>query len=853
MKYSTNKVHEYGFIPSYHYPFYTRRNRQNSLQTTNNEQKQMKENPQLQLAYNFLHYTGRHIFLTGKAGTGKTTFLKNLKKSSPKRMVVVAPTGVAAINAGGVTIHSFFQLPFGPQIPQDAIKSGIASPRAESVNRFTKNKINLIRSLDLLVIDEISMVRADVLDAIDATMRRFKNRYQPFGGVQLLMIGDLQQLAPVVKEEDWEILGKYYDTCFFFSSHALKKSEYISIELKHIYRQSEQDFIDLLNKVRDNRMETADLEKLNSRFTPNFSPDDNEGYITLTTHNYQAKQINDSRLQKLTTRLHRFSCTVEGEFPEYAYPADETLELKTGAQVMFLKNDTSYEKRYYNGKIGKVTDIDDEQIEVLCPGETEPIVVEKAIWENTRYRLNEQTNEIEEEMIGKFIQYPLKQAWAITIHKSQGLTFEKAIIDAHQSFAHGQVYVALSRCKSFEGLVLRTPLNSQSVINDNTVTGFIDRVEANQPGEAELNKHRKEYEWQLLNELIDFKPISRTLSYLLKTWDENAGSLMGNMPEILKILQKPIQEELIDVADKFRLQMEKLTNLPVSAEENNALQERLIKGAAYFLAKIGERVETPLEEAGFETDNREVLNRISEIYNRLEMELEIKKACLNSVAEGFSIKKYLEARAVASIEKPTAKSRSMAVSANVKNPDFYRKLVQWRQQKAMETGLEIPRILSQKVMAGIADQLPVSAVALKAVKGMGGKKMEQFGQDILSLILTWRNEKGMAVPENASEEVLFAGLSTKEISFELFKKSGSVKQVARLRKFAETTVEGHLAHFIRNGELDIARVVPAERIRLISSFIKENPGVTNSTEIRKRLGETVSYGEIRLVLASLFL
>ena len=813
----------------------------------------MKENPQLQLAYNFIQYTGRNIFLTGKAGTGKTTFLKNLKKSSPKRMVVVAPTGVAAINAGGVTIHSFFQLPFGPQIPLGSSQpENSSSPRNEPAHRFTKNKINLIRSLDLLVIDEISMVRADVLDAIDAVMRRFKNRYQPFGGVQLLMIGDLQQLAPVVKDQDWEILRKYYDTCFFFSSHALKKSEYISIELKHIYRQSEQDFIDLLNKVRDNQMDSADLKKLNSRFIPNFSPDDKEGYITLTTHNYQAKQINDNHLRKLKTQLHRFSCSVEGEFPEYAYPADETLELRTGAQVMFLKNDTSYEKRYYNGKIGKVAAIDDEQIEVQCPGETEPIVVEKAVWENTRYRLNEETSEITEEQIGRFFQYPLKLAWAITIHKSQGLTFEKAIIDAQQSFAHGQVYVALSRCKSFEGLVLGTPLNSQSVINDNTVTGFIDRVEANQPGEAELNKHRKEYEWQLLSELIDFKPIARNISYLLKTWDENAGSLMGNMPEILKILQKSIQEELVDVADKFRLQMEKLTSLPVSAEENNALQERLIKGAAYFLSKIGERIETPLEEAGFETDNREVLNRISEIYSRLEMELEVKKACLNSVADGFSIKKYLEARAVASIEKPAAKPRSKAVAANVKNPDFYRKLVEWRHLKAMETGLELPRILSQKVMAEIAEKLPVSAVALKAVKGMGGKKMEQFGQDILSLILNFRNEKGMAVPENASEEVLFAGLSTKEISFEMFKKYGSVKHVARLRKFAETTVEGHLAHFIRNGELDITRVVPAEKIRLISSFIKENPGVTNSAEIRKRLGETVSYGEIRLVQTSLF-
>jgi len=455
-----------------------------------------EKNQHLKLAFNFIHYTNQNLFLTGKAGTGKTTFLKNLKKISPKRMVVVAPTGVAAINAGGVTIHSFFQLPFGPQIPQHGVNRGFPDNRpaagyADRINRFSKNKINLIRSLDLLVIDEISMVRADVLDAIDATLRRFKNRYQPFGGIQLLMIGDLQQLAPVIKDDEWNILKKYYDTGFFFSSHALKKSDFVGIELKHIYRQSEQKFIDLLNKVRDNKMNVADLQLLNSRFKPNFSPAEDEGYITLTTHNYQAKRINEMHLKKQSTKLHRFQCTVEGDFPEYAFPADEILEIKTGAQVMFLKNDASIEKRYYNGKIGKVVNIIDEQIEVLCPGDTDPITVEPDVWENSRYSLNEFSGEIEEEVVGKFIQYPLKLAWAITIHKSQGLTFEKAIIDARQSFAHGQVYVALSRCKSLDGLVLSTPLNSQSVINDKTVIGFTKEVEQNQPDEKVLEKHRK--------------------------------------------------------------------------------------------------------------------------------------------------------------------------------------------------------------------------------------------------------------------------------------------------------------------------------------------------------------------------
>ena len=320
-------------------------------------------NPQLTLAFNFIHYTNQNIFLTGKAGTGKTTFLKNLKKISPKRMVVVAPTGVAAINAGGVTIHSFFQLPFGPQIPHieghhNFMNRQPGEGKQDHINRFSKNKINLIKSLDLLVIDEISMVRADVLDSIDATLRRFKNRYQPFGGLQLLMIGDLQQLAPVVKDDEWSILKKYYDTCFFFSSRALQKAEFTGIELKHIYRQSEQAFINLLNKVRDNKMDATDFQLLNSRYIPGFLPEEEEGYITLTTHNYQAKNINEAHLQKLSTKLHRFQCRIEGEFPAISYPADEVLELKTGSQVMFLKNDTSVEKRYYNGKIGKVISIE---------------------------------------------------------------------------------------------------------------------------------------------------------------------------------------------------------------------------------------------------------------------------------------------------------------------------------------------------------------------------------------------------------------------------------------------------------------------------------------------------------------
>ncbi|MFW5823024.1 MAG: helix-turn-helix domain-containing protein [Tangfeifania sp.] len=801
-------------------------------------------NPQLQLARDFLSYTGDNIFLTGKAGTGKTTFLKTLKKSSPKRMVVVAPTGVAAINAGGVTIHSFFQLPFSPHVPG-------APMQGEGIRRFSKNKINIIRSLDLLVIDEISMVRADMLDAIDEVLRRFKNRSKPFGGVQLLMIGDLQQLAPVVKDDDWNILKNYYETAFFFSSRALKNASFTGIGLKHIYRQSDQDFIDLLNKVRDNDMDENDIRMLNRRYISNFNPPEEEGYITLTTHNYQASRINANRLNKLTNKKHTFECSVEGDFPESSYPADAVLEIKTGAQVMFLKNDPSVEKRYYNGKIGKVKDIDEDQIEVLCPGETEPIIVERTVWENTKYNLNERTTEIEEDVVGKFVQFPLKLAWAITIHKSQGLTFEKAIIDAKQSFAHGQVYVALSRCKNLEGLVLSTPLDSASVINDETVIGFTEDVEQNQPDENDLESSRKNYELELIKELYDFSFVIRSAHYILKVWEDNAGFLMGNLNETLRKMLVRVKEEMADVAERFYVQVENLLKDAVPAEKNTALQERIQKATGYFSAKMQEIILQPLDDAGFQTDNQALRKRITDAIGRLEMDLNVKKACLEASAKQFSVPSYLEARAVAAIEKPTSKTRSKVAAVNVKNPDFYKKLVEWRDFKAEETGLAISRVLRQKVMAAVANELPATSMKLQAVKGMGGKKMEQFGQEILALILEYRSKKGMDIPLNANEEVALAGLSTKEQSLKLFQNGLSVVEVAKKRNLAPSTIEGHLAHFVQKGELDIFRVVPHEKYEIIKTELGQNPGEVTTSDIKNKLGDDFSYGEIRMVMADL--
>jgi hypothetical protein len=811
-----------------------------------------ENNPQLQLAFDYIQYTNQHVFLTGKAGTGKTTFLRNLKKVSPKRMVVVAPTGVAAINAGGVTIHSFFQLPFGPQIPQGTANSFHdhmpGSGTAERINRFSGIKINIIRSLDLLVIDEISMVRADVLDAIDATLRRFKNRFQPFGGVQLLMIGDLQQLAPVIKDEDWRILGKYYETGFFFSSHALRKSEFVGIELKHIFRQKEQEFIGLLNKVRDNKLNAADLQLLNSRYIPRFSPPQEEGYITLTTHNYQAKNINDEHLLTLKGKLYRFTCKVEYEFPEIAYAADEVLEIKPGAQVMFIKNDPSSDKRFYNGKIGKVTKIQDDLVEVICPDETEPIEVEPATWEHTRYTLNEGTGEIEEEVIGTFTQYPLKLAWAITIHKSQGLTFEKAVIDARLSFAHGQVYVALSRCKSLEGLVLSTPLSAQSVINDETVIGFTSRVEQNQPDEKVLTRHRKAYEAELLSELFNFKSLIQNITYLLKYWDENASSLIGNLQNDLSILVRPLQVELVEVAGKFNQQIEKMTATEGSAENHILLQERLQKAAIYFLAKLKELVQTPFENLYFESDNKAVRKKVNDILQRLESEIRIKKACLLTVQEKFTIKKILEARALAAIEITGPKIPGARVEAKVENPEFYSRIKEWRKQKAREAGIDEIQILHQKVMVEISAKLPSSLAGLKAVKGMGGKKLKLFGQDVLALVLDYRKDKGMEIPVNARKEVELASLDTKEISLTLFKQGLKLLEIAKERGLAASTIQGHLAHFVTIGKLDIFDVVDRNKYVIIMKQLAAKRPEETFGEIKQKLGNDYSYAEIKLVM-----
>ncbi|MBQ5958667.1 MAG: helix-turn-helix domain-containing protein [Bacteroidales bacterium] len=617
-------------------------------------------NKKLDFVEDLVLYTDSHIFLTGKAGTGKTTFLKNLRNKTYKRMVVVAPTGVAAINAGGQTIHSFFQLPFGPQIPDDAPKSLVSEVKADAsakalasqYQKLNKNKLNIMRSLNLLVIDEISMVRADVLDAIDAVLRRVRRSAKPFGGVQLLMIGDVHQLAPVAKAEEWEILAPYYQTVYFFGSHVLQRTPYLCVELDHIYRQHDEDFITLLNKVRDNRMDAECLRLLNSRYLPHFTPDDNEGYITLTTHNYQADEINESKLAALPSKSVFFEAKVDGSFPENTYPTKESLELKVGAQVMFVKNDP--DKVFFNGKIGRVIAINEREGTVEVLSDDERITVSSLKWQNMEYTINAENQNIEEKEIGSFSQIPLRLAWAVTIHKSQGLTFDKLIVDAGQAFAHGQVYVALSRCTSLEGLVLKTRIPSSALVNDLSVNDFVEHIPEKEPTQEKVDQLRHQYELETMLEFIDFYGLYKGFGKVMKILYDNGTLFEADMIHDLSQRRNKLLENLCGVGAKFEGQVRRLHSEAPSCEKNPALQERLAKGAAYFKEQL-ETITNGIFELNFKTGNKAVNKQFDDAWQHFLEDLRVKQRCLEVCSRGFSIMDYQRAKALAVLnEEETA-------------------------------------------------------------------------------------------------------------------------------------------------------------------------------------------------------
>ncbi len=724
-----------------------------------------ESNELFQLAARYVNHTAKDIFLTGKAGTGKTTFLKYIKNNTFKKTVVVAPTGVAAINAGGVTMHSFFQLPFGPFLPikSHSWNENVSDQYSLIKNiRFNSEKRELIRELELLIIDEISMVRADMLDAIDTILRHFRNKpAQPFGGVQVLYIGDLYQLPPVAKQEEWNLLREFYESPFFFHSKVIKQSQPIYIELKKIYRQTEGNFISILNNIRNNSVTPVDLDILHKKYHPSFVAPEHEQYITLTTHNYKADEINSSQLKKLDGKLYSFAGKIEREFSENALPVEMNLQLKVGAQIMFIKNDKGEERRYYNGKLGTIKRIDGEKIFVSFPNNDLELELEKETWKNIRYSFDREKNHLNEEEIGTYTQYPIRLAWAITIHKSQGLTFEKAIIDAGDSFSAGQVYVALSRLTGMEGLILYSKIYPQAISTDERVVLF---------SKSELNKELlkenlvleqkifisrsllKFYDWEKLEET--FTEFNDELIHR-QVADKNSAISWS------KGLLKKISQQN-EVAKKFVLQLE---GLLVKAELDNYqhLLHRIESASNFFIKAL------------------------NEIIALIKMHLEENKLKKKT-------KKYL-------------------------------------------SGLQTLLIVTERKKIQLKQSIQFAEALMKGVNA----------NDLLQLV-----EKQNEIPVDSSK--LIADLkSTKtqkgdshRVSLELFRKKKSIKEIAKLRELAASTVVGHLLTFIPTGEIVITEILSLQKIEIILKAIEESPGETSSA-IKEKLGDEFAYADIRAV------
>lgn len=814
-------------------------------------------NSEWQRARQIVEGTGMSLFLTGKAGTGKTTFLRRLKEESPKRMIVLAPTGIAAINAGGMTLHSFFQLPFAPFVPDTVINGN------DSRLRLGKEKVRIIRSMDLLVIDEVSMVRADLLDAVDTVLRRYRDHTRPFGGVQLLLIGDLHQLAPVIKEDEWRLLSPHYETPYFFSSRSLQKIPYVAIELKQVYRQNDPRFIALLNKIRENKVDDTLLRELNSRYIPSFVPPRGYSYIHLTTHSYQAQSINDRELRRLPGREYSYEAEITGNFSEYAYPTDRNLVLKPGAQVMFVKNDTSPEHRYYNGMIGEICRIDENGFAVEVRSTGRRIEVEPEEWTANKYVIDEETKEITEKTEGRFKQFPVKPAWAITVHKSQGLTFEHAVIDIHASFAHGQVYVALSRCRRLEGLVLSSPISVSSIICDRTVEQYIREMKTREPNGERVRELRREYFLSLLDELFGFDGLSHLLSRQSRLLEEHFYRLYPLLVTEYKAMASVLEQEIRQVSLRFHKQYELLVMKASVLETDTELQARFRKGAEYF-GKALKPLVALAARTDLQTDNKTLKKRADTLIDELRETLSLKQYLLGQVKEhGFTIEGYLRWKAYRLLEGTAGKRNVekekkpkgrmvVEVPTDILYPELYNRLVDWRSAKAESEHLPVYTVLKQKALMGIANLLPDDAEALAAVPFFGAKSLERYGMELLSIVNVYMKENRLERPEikevfvPASEEKV----DTKALSFRMYKDGMNLKEIAEERSLTEGTVFNHLAHFVKEGELDLHELVSAEHADRIGNLLRKYPmeDLPSLSVLKEALEEDISYNEIRLIV-----
>ena len=650
-----------------------------------------KENKIFSLAAEVVNFTSSNLFLTGKAGTGKTTFLKYIREHTHKNTAVVAPTGVAAINAGGVTMHSFFQLPFIPFLPEQVVTSG----NVNFVNRhslfkglrFSKEKLDVINELELLIIDEVSMLRADLLDAIDEIMRHIRGKRKlPFGGVQVLFIGDLYQLPPVAKEDDWKMMREHYASPFFFSAKVLEQNPPLFIELKTIYRQSDEKFICLLNNIRNNELSEEDYGLLQERYHPN-ATDLKPGSITLTTHNHMADAINQRELQKIKTPSHKFSGVIQGNFSDKALPTEMQLNLKTGAQVMFVKNDLSPEKKYFNGKLATVKKIDEKGILVELSGSKNELLLTKEKWRNVQYKLDKETGKVEEEELGSFTQYPIRLAWAITIHKSQGLTFDHAVIDAGQSFAAGQVYVALSRCRTLEGLLLLSKIHPSSVKSDERIIEFSNKVNSADEVQKNLSQEKPKYAAKILMKAFDWEKLTAEL----EQFEEETRS--KKIPDKLlaenttsKMLNKAKEQQ--SVAEKFMEEFEKkFLEDPI---DESWLNKKVIGAKKFFIDQIHKELLLPLNELQAHLKGKSKVRKYSKQVNELEGILlrkikDVQRASFGDLA--FEVSPILIERK--EIIAAPSKTKALKGSSKFETLSFYKQ------------GLSIEEIAKQRAMSTI--------------------------------------------------------------------------------------------------------------------------------------------------------
>jgi len=817
---------------------------------------EVQSNRELEMAFEFVYRTNRNVYLTGRAGTGKTTFLNRLRNECPKRMVIVAPTGVAAINAGGVTIHSMFQLPFAPFFPESA---GLQNNPLNAI-RYRKQKVRMLKSIDLLVIDEISMVRADILDAVDLLLRRYRHSNQVFGGVQVLMIGDVHQLPPVVKEDEWKMLRLYYRNMYFFSSKVFANASPVVIELQQIFRQSDLDFILLLEKIRNNGMDANTMQLLNQRYNKHFNPSAHPGYIILTTHNSQSAAINDKRLEELPGNESLFEAEVKGDFPEYNFPTFKTLALKPGAQVMFVKNDLAPEKRYYNGKIGKIVHIEDDNIVVQCPEDDDTIDVGMVSWSNIRFTLNEATKEIEEEEIGSFTQYPLKLAWAITIHKSQGLTFDKVVVDAAQAFAHGQVYVALSRCRTLEGLVLSSAIGYGSVITDNNVVDFNRRSEDLVPDDRELEVSKVQFRNEILSQLFDFSEMLNRLIHLRRLALDAGESVSSALVPDTEHTTVFLNKEIIDVASKFRRQLDALFSLTGTEEGEKHLKDRVLSAAAYFKDKLA-TIFDYTAYTDFDSDNMSEQQELKELAEDLQKMAVIARACFDALLKDFDVFSLLRIRSDADLDFRFVSRRERSVrkdsklSSVIEYPELYNILKAWRDDLADNSNMERYRVMPNKALEEMANMLPTTLEELKKVKGLGKKKIEFFGTELLKIIAKYCIDHDLKSVEFPSDEPAPKASKKKkgasaEVSLEMLRDGYSVAKIALERNLTEATVAGHLMKYIESGEITVLQLLPREKLDRIATALVDYK-FTSLKEAKDYLGNDIEFHEIRWVMTAM--